>query len=127
MARAAVCGWGSIPGPGTSARTKKKKSKCACFHRGSGSRKYLKWLVHCSYSWPLCAYNDEFKLGRNITPSPKSELLFCLFKAAPEVYGGSQARGRIRAAAAGRHHRHSNARSEPCLQPTPQLMAMPDP
>ena len=24
------------------------------------------------------------------------------------------------------HHSHSNTRSEPCLQPTPQLMAAPD-
>ena len=32
-----------------------------------------------------------------------------------EVYGGSQARGLIRAAASSLHHSHSNARSEPCL------------
>ena len=31
--------------------------------------------------------------------------------------------GRIGAEAAGLHHSHSNLRSEPCLQPTPQLMA----
>ena len=40
---------------------------------------------------------------------------FCLFRAVPEAYGSSQARGRIRAVAAGLHHSHSNARSEPCL------------
>ena len=45
----------------------------------------------------------------------------------PEAYGGSQARGLIRAAAAGRRHSHSNVGSEPRLQPTPQLIAMPDP
>ena len=40
----------------------------------------------------------------------------------------SQAIGHIRATAAGPHHSHSNARSEPCLPPTPQLRAMlPDP
>ena len=42
------------------------------------------------------------------------------------VYGGSQARDQIGAAADGLHHRHSNIGSEPHLQPTPQLMAMPD-
>ena len=45
---------------------------------------------------------------------------FCLFRAAPETCGGSQARGLIRAVAAGLRHSHNNARSEPCLQPTPQ-------
>ena len=52
---------------------------------------------------------------------------FFLFKAKPMVYGGSQARGRIGAAAAGLHHSHSNIRAELCLRPTPQLMARPDP
>ena len=52
-------------------------------------------------------------------------VLFLLFRATPTAYGSSQARGLI--GAAGLHHSHSNARSEPCLQPTPQLMAMPDP
>ena len=37
----------------------------------------------------------------------------------------SQARGLIRAAAAGLHHSHSNTRSELRLRPTPQLMATP--
>ena len=37
--------------------------------------------------------------------------VFCLFGAIPLTYGGSQARGLIRATAAGLHHSHSNARS----------------
>ena len=56
--------------------------------------------------------------------------IFCLFTiswAAPTAYEGSQARGLIGAVAAGLHQSHSNAGSEPHLQPTPQLMAMPDP
>jgi len=61
---------------------------------------------------------------------------FCLFVfvvvvvaiswAAPAAYGGSQARGRIGAVATGLRQSHSNAGSEPRLQPTPQLTAMPD-
>ena len=43
------------------------------------------------------------------------------------AYGGSQARGQIIAIAASLHHSHNNSRSEPHLQPTPQLMAMLDP
>ena len=34
-----------------------------------------------------------------------------LFRAVPEAYGGSQARGLIGATAAGLHHSHSNAGS----------------
>ena len=52
---------------------------------------------------------------------------FCFFRAAPVAYGGSQAKGLIGAIATGLRHSHSNAGSEPCLQPTPQLTAMPDP
>ena len=54
-------------------------------------------------------------------------LIFWLFRATPEAYGDSQARGLIGATAAGLQHSHSNARSEPRLQLTPQLMATLDP
>ena len=47
----------------------------------------------------------------------------CPFRAAPAVHGGFQARGLIGAVAAGLHHSHSNARSEPRLRPTPQRTA----
>ena len=50
-----------------------------------------------------------------------------LFRAAPTVYGGSQARGWIRAVAASLHHSHTKAGSELSLWPTPQLTARPDP
>ena len=57
--------------------------------------------------------------------------LFLLFRAIPAAYGASQARSPIRgligAVAAGLRHSHSNAGSEPRLQPTPQLTARPDP
>ena len=52
---------------------------------------------------------------------------FFFFRATPSAYGGSQARGRIRATAAGLHHSHRNAGPKLCLQPTPQLKATPDP
>ena len=45
----------------------------------------------------------------------------CLFRAVPAAYRGSQARGPIRATAAGLHHSHSATRSEPQLQPMQQL------
>ena len=52
---------------------------------------------------------------------------FLLFRAAPMAYGGSQAKGQIRAVAAGLHHRHSSSGSKPSLQCIPQLLAMPGP
>ena len=51
-------------------------------------------------------------------------VFFDFSRAAPTAYGGSQARGLIRAVAAGLHHSH--ATSEPHLGPTPQLVVIPD-
>ena len=53
--------------------------------------------------------------------------LFAFSRATPAAYGGSQARDRIEAVAAGLRHSHSNAGTEPHLQPPPQLTATPDP
>ena len=52
---------------------------------------------------------------------------FLFSRAALRAYGGSQARGLIGAVATGLYQSHSNEGSEPCLQPTLQLMATPDP
>ena len=53
--------------------------------------------------------------------------LIAFSRAAPSPYGGSQARGLIGAVASDLRQGHSNAGSEPCLQPTPQLTATPGP
>ena len=60
-------------------------------------------------------------------PKGREKNFFGSFRATPVAYGISQARGQIRATAAGLHHIHSNVGSEPCLQPTPQLTATSDP
>ena len=64
----------------------------------------------------------------------KSNFCFCFYFVflpflglLPSAHGGSQARGRIGAVAASLHQSHSNPGSKPCLQPTPQLTATPDP
>ena len=49
--------------------------------------------------------------------------LFCISRATPAAYRGSQARGLIGAVAVGLCQSHSNARSKPLLRPTPQLTA----
>ena len=92
--------------------------------------------------WHWCPGNPFLKFsswGMPLDLMPYSLIspcIFCLsgfadffffFRATPAAHGGSQARGRIRAAAAGLQLRHSNTRFEPCLQPTPELTATPDP
>ena len=52
---------------------------------------------------------------------------FVFSRAAPTACGDSQARGLIRAVTTGLCQSHSNVGSELRLQPTPQLMATPDP
>ena len=75
----------------------------------------------------------EPNLTTNLSKSLKNRIivfyfiLFCRFRATYTAYGGSQARGQIRAVAAGLHHSHNNAGSEPHPRPTPQLMATRDP
>ena len=51
---------------------------------------------------------------------------FLLFRGTLVAYRGSQARGQIRTLATSLHQSHSNAGSELCLPPTPQLTPMPD-
>ena len=57
----------------------------------------------------------------------KTFFLFVCFRAAPAACGSSQAKGQIRAVAAGLHHGYSNTGSKLSLQPTPQVTAMLDP
>ena len=49
---------------------------------------------------------------------------FCLFRAIPGAYGGTQGRGQMEAVAPGLCH--SNAGPEPCLPPAAQLTTMPE-
>ena len=80
--------------------------------------------------WPSTPKKPMILLCHSGNSCPTIFFLFFVFvfsRAAPAAHGGSQTRGLIGAVAAGPHHNHSNARSEPHLSPTPQLMAMPDP
>ena len=61
-----------------------------------------------------------------ITPFSFPNFFFWGEEAAPMAYGSSWAMGLILAAAASLCHSHSNARSTPHQQPTPQLTETPD-
>ena len=83
----------------------------------------LLYIVHLIF--PICPSNALY-IYVNFNPSFSYEsstilgfsfLLFLLFRAACVAYGNSQARDRIRAAAASLCHSHSNTVSELCLQP----------
>ena len=62
-----------------------------------------------------------------LEPLNVKALSLFFFRAALAAYGVSQARGLIRATAAGLRHNHSNLGSEPRLQPTPQFKSTSDP
>ena len=68
-------------------------------------------------SLPLSPTDTTISMSRAVF------LFVCLFRATSTAYGGSQARGRTRAVAAGLNHSHSNTGPKPRLQPTPQLTA----
>ena len=73
-------------------------------------------------------YNIHFAVYPEIIQQCKSTIFqFCFLGPAPVTHGGSQARGRIEAVATGLHQSYSNARCKPCLRPTPEFMAIPDP
>ena len=61
-------------------------------------KQFLAWWVFCLVGWLVFFF-----------------FFFCLFRAAPVAYGSSQVSGQIRAASAGLHHSHGNARSKPSL------------
>ena len=84
---------------------------------------------HLSIHSPhMCRHEGIFICLSHVSPIYDEEIkLYFLggWWAAPTAYGSSQARSQIRAAAASLCH--SNSRSKVPLQPTPQLMTMPDP
>ena len=73
--------------------------------------------------FPTLVYNQWWEKDEFFCFLVAGFFFFCLFRATPLVYGGSQARGQIRAVATGLHYNHSSRRYEPCLQPTSELVA----
>ena len=103
-----------------------------CISSPSDGTSFLEFFSEKGRNLPLRVYQHLI-----VSQLPKSShmyivfffffFFFGLFRVAPTAYGSSQAKGPIEAAAASLHHTHSNARSEPHLRPTPQLMATLDP
>ena len=77
---------------------------------------------------PESLENDLLNLQKSFQFLALAQIFFFFFfMAVPAVYGDSQARGWIRAAASGLRHSHSNSGSKPSLRSAPQLTAAPDP
>ena len=96
-------------------------------HSGNSSSMYM--LISNSYfipSPPLSPLVTTSLFSLSVSLISEHSFFFFL-RAAPGACGGSQARDRIAAVAAGLHHSHGHSRSELHLQPTPQLTAMLDP
>jgi len=84
-------------------------------HRKRERRKYIKiiWILNLNifkYTKMLMITLWQIRLCVFFFVS-----FFVFSRAAPVAHGGSQARGLIRAVAAGLHQSHSNTGSEPCL------------
>ena len=105
-----------------------------CFARknsisGYKKKESLLIMVELHISPPFHGFSEVHFVGVSQKPLLVSHLVkfldffweggsfFCLFRATPMAYGGSQARGPITAVAASLCQSHSNTRSEPCLQP----------
>ena len=71
--------------------------------------------------WHVCEVLMRFSRCHRILVKNNFSFSFAISWATPAAYGGSQARGQIEAVATGLCQSHSNAGSEPHLQPTPQL------
>ena len=71
----------------------------------------LQLQAYATASWDLiCIFDLHHSSQQRRILNPLSEARFS--GATPAAYGGSQARGRIRAVAAGLCQRHSNVRTE---------------
>ena len=92
-------------------------------------RKYVTLIAVLDIEPALHSWDKSFLaiMSNSFSNLAFFSFFFLLFRAAPAAYGSSQARSPIRATAASLRHSHSNARSELCLLPTPQLTAMLDP
>ena len=88
-------------------------------------------VVKQSLTWSFSSVSSLLvgllSINKIILPLSFVSFCFLLFRTPPVAHGSSQARHWIGAAATSFRQSHINTGSQPSLQPTPQLMAMPDP
>ena len=129
------CGMGSIPGPRNFCTAQVQTTPP---HKKSLKTKNWAVMIHVGWlfvtAFGIQRKSDALRICLTLFLSTPyfliSKLLlffFLLYKSTTVAYGGFQARGRIRAEAAGLHHSPSNNGSRLSLRPTPQLSATLDP
>ena len=94
-----------------------------CIHTHASIYVYTISMYICVY----IHYTHNFFWILHHSVMLRNFFLILLFRAAPAVYGSSQARGQIGTVAASLYHSHSHTGSKSHLWPTPWLAAMPDP
>ena len=87
----------------------------------SGKKKKKKF----TQGYICCQKNNQAKVISTFQISSEPSIFLGL--TTPTAYGGSKARGLIRAIVSSLHHTYSNTRSQLHLGPMLQLLAMPDP
>ena len=95
----------------------------------SESKNKLQYIIHKIhlYIYLYKTFYVLWLLGHTFSSCfDARSFFFSFFRASPMAHESSQDRGWTGATAAGLCHSHCNPWSEPCLQPTPQLTAMPD-
>ena len=128
-------GTDQLPFPGTHTHRSRCRGLTAHSIGMTFPSKVLRVLGHIPGAPPLIPLPSPFLvLLHSVPPFLKNYIIFIyLFiyfsfsRAAPMAYGGTQGRGLIGAVATALRQSHSNVGYEPCLQPTPQLTAIPDP
>ena len=84
-------------------------------HRSSWQRQILDPLGEARDQTHDLMVPSWIRLCCATTGTPIFPIFILFFRATPMACGGSRARGLVGAVAAGLHHSHSNARSEPLL------------
>ena len=106
--------------------------KLSFSYRNRNIERIKYYLLEPCFNFILSSYIISAPFIRKVNESSISTVLSFFFflvfsRAAPMAYGSSQVKDLNGTIAAILHHSHSNAGSDPHLQPTPQLTATLDP
>ena len=97
-----------------------------CIRAGWGQRPTTELLPHFKFT-PLWLVVVGWRIHKFVISCNVGFFFLLFLRAVPAAYGSSHVRGRIRAAATGLRHSHSNSGSQWLLRPTLKLEVLSDP